>query len=184
MSRLRDKYIQDVIPALTKQRSYTNPMQVPRMIKIVVNMGINSTVEKDVLKSLLGDLARITGQAPVVCKARKSIANFKLREGMTVGAMVTLRGVRMYDFFDRLVNMVLPRLRDFRGVSPAAFDGRGNYSLGLREQAVFPEINVDDIKKVQGMDVIIVTTAGTDDAARELLQMMGMPFSTTSSRSA
>ena len=184
MSCLKDKYIQDVIPALTKQRHYANPMQVPRVVKIVVNMGINSTVEKDVLKSLLGDLAKITGQAPLVRKARKSIANFKLREGMSVGAMVTLRGVRMYDFFDRLINIVLPRLRDFRGVSSTAFDGRGNYSLGLREQAIFPEINVDNVKKVQGMDVVIVTTAGTDDEARELLRLMGMPFSTTNSRSA
>lgn len=176
MARLKDKYLKEVIPALKKQRGYTNPMQVPRMAKIVINMGINSTVEKDVLKSLLGDLAKITGQAPVVRKARKSIANFKVREGMAVGIMVTLRGARMYEFFDRLVNSVLPRLRDFRGVSANAFDGRGNYSLGLGEQTIFPEINVDEVKKVQGMDISIVTTANTNDEARDFLRLMGMPF--------
>lgn len=184
MARLKDKYIKDVIPALIKQRGYTNPMQVPRLVKIVVNMGINSAVEKDVLKSLLGDLARITGQAPVVRKARKSIANFKLRQGMPVGAMVTLRGARMYEFLDRLVNTVLPRLRDFRGVAPTAFDGRGNYSLGLREQTIFPEISADDVKKVQGMDITLVTTAGSDDEARELLRLMGMPFAVPATRPA
>ena len=176
MARLKDKYLQEVIPALRKQRGYVNPMQVPRLVKIVVNMGINSAVEKEVLKSLVGDLAKITGQAPVVRKARKSIANFKLREGMPVGLMVTLRGERMYEFFDRLVNTVLPRLRDFRGVSLKAFDGRGNYSLGLSEQTFFSEINVDEVKKVQGMDITIVTTAVTDDEARDVLRLMGMPF--------
>ncbi|MBU4199135.1 MAG: 50S ribosomal protein L5 [Verrucomicrobia bacterium] len=184
MARLKDKYIKEVIPELTKLRGYVNPMQVPRMVKIVINMGINSAVEKDVLKSLLGDLAKITGQAPVVRKARKSIANFKLRQGMPVGAMVTLRGARMYEFFDRLINTVLPRLRDFRGVLPTAFDGRGNYSLGLGEQAIFPEINVDEVKKVQGMDISIVTTAKTDEEARELLRLMGMPFTAAGNRSA
>lgn len=183
MARLKDKYIKEVIPELTKLRGYGNPMQVPRLVKIVINMGINSAVEKDVLKSLLGDLAKITGQAPVVRKARKSIANFKLRKGMPVGAMVTLRGARMYEFFDRLVNTVLPRLRDFRGVLPTAFDGRGNYSLGLREQAIFPEISMDEVKKVQGMDISIVTTANTDEEARQLLRMMGMPFAAAGSRS-
>ena len=176
MARLKDKYLQEVIPALKKQRGYLNPMQVPRLVKIVVNMGINSAVEKEVLKTLVTDLAKITGQAPVVRKARKSIANFKLREGMPVGLMVTLRGERMYEFFDRLVSTVLPRLRDFRGVSLKAFDGRGNYSLGLSEQTIFPEINVDEVKKVQGMDITIVTTAVTDDEARDLLRLMGMPF--------
>ncbi len=184
MARLKDKYIQEVVPALKKQRAYSNPMQVPRMVKIVVNMGLNAELEKDMLKSLVNDLAMITGQAPVVRKARKSIANFKLREGMPVGAMVTLRGARMYEFFDRLVNTVMPRLRDFRGVPLNAFDGRGNYSLGLAEQTIFPEINVDEVKKVQGMDVTIVTTANTDDEARDFLRLMGMPFAKTGNRSA
>ncbi len=180
MARLKDKYIKEVVPALRKQRGYSNPMQVPRMLKIVVNMGFNSTLEKDVLKSLVSDLAMITGQAPVVRKARKSIANFKLREGMPVGAMATIRGARMYEFFDRLVNTVMPRLRDFRGVPLNSFDGRGNYSLGLREQTIFPEINVDEVKKVQGMDITVVTTANTNDEARDLLRLMGMPFAAAS----
>ena len=184
MARLKDKYLQEVVPALKKQRGYVNPMQVPRLVKIVVNMGINSAVEKEVLKSLVGDLAKITGQAPVVRKARKSIANFKLRQGMPVGAMVTLRGARMYEFFDRLVNTVMPRLRDFRGVSLNAFDGRGNYSLGFSEQTIFPEINVDEVKKIQGMDITIVTTATTDDEARDFLRLMGMPFAAAGNRSA
>lgn len=176
MARLRDKYIQDVIPAMKKLRGYQNVMQAPRLVKIVVNMGINSSVEKDVVKTLVRDLATITGQMPVLCTARKSIANFKLRQGMPVGAMVTLRGARMYEFYDRLVNTVLPRLRDFRGVSPKGFDGRGNYTLGLREQTVFPEIVADDVKKIQGMHITIVTTATTDDEARDFLKLMGMPF--------
>jgi large subunit ribosomal protein L5 len=176
MARLKEKYLKEVVPALCKQRGYTNPMQVPRLVKIVVNMGFNAALEKDVVKSLVNDLARITGQAPVLRKARQSIANFKLRKGMIVGAMVTLRGARMYEFFDRLVNTVMPRLRDFRGVSPNAFDGRGNYSLGLGEQIIFPEINVDEVKKVQGMNVAIVTTAPTAEEARDFLRLMGMPF--------
>jgi large subunit ribosomal protein L5 len=184
MARLKDKYVKEVVPALMKQRGYSNIMQVPRMVKIVVNMGINSAVEKDVLKTLLADLAKITGQAPVVRKARMSIANFKLRQGMPVGAMVTLRGARMYEFFDRLVNTVMPRLRDFRGVSPNAFDARGNYSLGLGEQTIFPEINADEVKKVQGMDIAIVTTAATKDEARDFLRLMGMPFALAGGRSA
>ncbi len=179
MARLKEKYIKEVAPALREQLGYTNPMQVPRLLKIVVNMGINSTVESDVFKSLTKDLAQITGQAPMLRKARKSIANFKLREGMSVGLMVTLRGARMYEFFDRLINTVLPRLRDFRGVSPLAFDGRGNYSLGLQEQTIFSEINADDVKKIQGMDITIVTSAHTNDEARELLRLMGMPFATS-----
>ena len=181
MARLKDKYIQEVIPAMKKSRGYRNVMQAPRMVKIVVNMGLNSTVEKDVVKTLVRDLATITGQRPVLCLARKSIANFKLREGMPVGAMVTLRGVRMYEFFDRLVNTVLPRLRDFRGVSPKGFDGRGNYTMGMREQTVFPEIVVDEIKKVQGMHITIVTTAAVDDEARDFLKLMGMPFAAVGS---
>ncbi len=176
MSRLKRFYQEEAVPSLAKSRGYGNPMQVPRMVKIVVNMGINSSVEKDVVTSMLDDLARITGQRPVVRKARKSIANFKLREGMPVGAMVTLRGTRMYEFFDRLVNTVLPRLRDFHGVSPSGFDGRGNYTMGLSEQTIFPEINADEVKKPQGMHVTIVTNAGSDEAARELLRLLGMPF--------
>jgi len=181
MARLKDKYIQDVIPAMKKLRGYRNIMQVPRMVKIAVNMGLNSSLEKDVVKALVRDLAAITGQMPVLCVARKSIANFKLREGMPVGAMVTLRGARMYEFFDRLVNTVLPRLRDFRGVSPKGFDGRGNYTMGMQEQTVFPEIAADEVKKVQGMHITIVTTAATNDEARDFLKLMGMPFAAAGS---
>lgn len=180
MARLRDKYTKDVIPALTKASGYVNAMQVPRMLKIVINMGINASVEKDVVGSLVEDLAKISGQRPVIRKSRQSIANFKLREGMPVGLMVTLRGARMYEFFDRLVNIVLPRLRDFRGVSPDSFDGRGNYSMGLEEQSIFPEIDADNIKKSQGMDVTIVTSATSNDEARELLRLLGMPFTVKS----
>lgn len=176
MARLKDKYLNELVTELKKLRGYRNSMEVPRMYKIVVNMGINASVEKDVVGSLLEDLAKITGQRPVVRKARKSIANFKLREGMPVGAMVTLRGARMYEFFDRLVNTVLPRLRDFRGVSPTAFDGRGNYTMGLAEQTIFSEINPDDVKKTQGMHITIVTTARANDEARDLLRLLGMPF--------
>ena len=175
-ARLQEKYQKEIVPQMMREKGYGNKMQVPRMVKIVVNMGINSAVEKDVIKILVNDLAIITGQRPVICKARKSIANFKLREGMPVGACVTMRGQRMFEFFDRLVNVVLPRLRDFRGVSPLAFDGRGNYALGLKEQTVFPEINADNVKKTQGMDIVIVTTAPGNDEARELLRLMGMPF--------
>lgn len=175
-ARLQEKYLKEIVPQMMRDKGYGNKMQVPRMVKIVVNMGINSAVEKDVIKILVNDLAIITGQRPMICKARKSIANFKLREGMPVGACVTLRGQRMFEFFDRLVNVVLPRLRDFRGVSPLAFDGRGNYALGLKEQTVFPEINTDNVKKTQGMDIVIVTTALGNDDARELLRRLGMPF--------
>ena len=175
-ARLKEKYTKDVLPQLISMRGYKNKMQAPRMVKIVVNMGINSDVEKDVVKVLANDMAIITGQYPVICKARKSIANFKLREGMPVGARVTMRGERMYEFFDRLVNVVLPRTRDFRGISPAAFDGRGNYALGITEQTIFPEINVDNVKKAQGMNIVIVTTASTNDEAKDLLRLMGMPF--------
>ncbi|MBI2442005.1 MAG: 50S ribosomal protein L5 [Lentisphaerae bacterium] len=176
MARLKDKYIREVVPALQKQRNYGNALQAPRIVKIVVNMGLNSTIEKDVVKTLLRDLATITGQQPVLRRARQSIANFKLRQGMPVGAMVTLRGARMFEFFDRLVNTVLPRLRDFRGLSPEGFDGRGNYTLGLHEQTVFPEIVADEVKKTQGMHITIVTTARADDEARDLLRLLGMPF--------
>lgn len=176
MARIKDKYANEVVPGLQRLRGYRNPMQVPRLTKIVVNMGLSAATEKDMIKPLQDDLARITGQRPVIRKARKSIANFKLREGMPVGLMVTLRGARMYEFYDRLVNTVLPRLRDFRGVSPTAFDGRGNYTLGLHEQSIFPEINPDEVKKTQGMHITVVTTARTNDEARELLRLLGMPF--------
>jgi large subunit ribosomal protein L5 len=175
-ARLKEKYVRDIVPQIMKKRGYKNILQVPRLVKIVVNMGINSAVEKDALKPLLTDLATITGQSPIVCRARKSIANFKLRKGMPIGAKVTLRGARMYEFFDRFVNIVLPRMRDFRGVSPDAFDGHGNYAVGLREQTLFPEINVDHVKKTQGMDIIIVTSASSNEEARELLGLLGMPF--------
>lgn len=176
MARLREKYYRDVLPGLVKTRGYGNVMQVPRMVKIVVNMGVNSTVEKDVFKSLVEDLAKITGQHPQIRKARMSISNFKLREGMPVGARVTLRGRRMYEFFDRLVNTVLPRLRDFRGLSRDSFDRMGNYSFGLTEQTIFPEINPDDVKKAQGMDITIVTTGKNAAEALEMLSAMGVPF--------
>lgn len=175
-ARLKEKYLKEIRPQLMHMRGYKNQMQAPRMVKIVVNMGINSSVEKDVIKVLVNDLALITGQYPVLCKARKSIANFKLRKGMPVGARVTLRGARMFEFFDRLVNVVLPRMRDFRGVSPKAFDGRGNYAFGILEQTIFPEINIDSVKKVQGMDIVIVTTASSNDEAKDLLRLLGMPF--------
>ena len=175
-ARLKEKYVKEIMPQLISLRGYKNKMQVPRMVKIVVNMGINSSVEKDAVKVIANELAIITGQYPVICKARKSIANFKLRQGMPVGARVTMRGDRMYEFFDRLVNVVLPRMRDFRGISPAMFDGRGNYAFGLAEQTIFPEINADSVKKVQGMNIVIVTTASTNDEAKDLLRLMGMPF--------
>ena len=176
MARLKDTYLKEVVPKLRQTRNYTNVMQVPKMKKVVVNMGVNASVEKDIVKSLLADLAKITGQRPVVRKARKSIANFKLRQGMPVGAMVTLRGERMYEFYDRLVNTVLPRLRDFHGVSPTAFDGNGNYTLGLSEQTVFPEVDPNDVKRTQGMHITIVTTSESNEEARDFLRLMGMPF--------
>ena len=176
MARLKEKYMKEVIGKLIKLRHYKNSLQVPVMKKIVVNMGINTSVDKNIVKSLLDDLAKITGQCPVICKARKSIASFKLRKGMPIGALVTLRSVRMYEFYDRLINTVLPRLRDFRGLSPDGFDGHGNYTLGVSDQTIFPEINPDDIKKTQGMNITIITTAATDEEASDLLVHMGMPF--------
>lgn len=176
-NRLKEKYVSEVMPAMQQKFGYTNVNQVPRIEKIVVNMGLG--VEKDNPKGLeaaVGDLATITGQKPIVTKAKKSVANFKLREGMSVGAKVTLRGERMYHFYDKLVNIALPRVRDFRGVSNKAFDGRGNYSLGVREQLLFPEIVYDKVDKIRGMEMIVVTTAKTDEEARELLRLMGMPF--------
>jgi len=178
MPRLKDKYKQEVVPALIKEFGYTNPMRVPALHKVVVNIGVGEATQN--AKSLDGavrDLAAITGQKPVVTKAKKSIANFKLRAGMSIGAMVTLRGDRMYEFLDKLFNVGLPRSRDFQGVSTKAFDGRGNYTLGIREQLVFPEIEYDKVDKVRGLEISIVTTARTDEEARRLLELLGMPFS-------
>lgn len=177
MPRLKDTYNNDVVPALMKKFGYKNVMQAPKLEKIVINMGLGDT--KDNPKSLdaaVADLAVISGQRPVVTKAKKSVANFKVRDGMKIGAKVTLRGNRMYEFADRLMSIVLPRVRDFRGVSPASFDGRGNFALGLKEQLVFPEIVYDNVDKIRGMDIVIVTTAQTDEEARELLTLLGMPF--------
>lgn len=182
MSRLKETYSSDVIPGLMKQFSYTNIMQVPKIDKIVVNMGVGragQTGAGEASKELDGavrDMTTITGQKPVVTKARKSIANFKLREGARIGCKVTLRGNKMYEFYDRLVNVTLARIRDFQGISPNSFDGRGNFAMGLKEQLVFPEIDYDKIDKVRGMDIIVCTTARTDEEARALLKALGMPF--------
>jgi len=175
-SRLYSKYMKEVRPALTEKRKYTNVHQVPRLEKIVVNMGVSASLEKGALEDAARDLSLITGRKPVISKSRHSIANFKLREGQPIGCRVTLRRDVMYEFFDRLVAATLPRIRDFRGVSPRSFDGRGNYSLGIAEQTVFPEVELDKIKRTQGMDVTIVTSAKTDAEALELLKAMGMPF--------
>lgn len=178
MSKLKDLYRNEVVPSLQREFNYDNPMQVPRLEKIVVNIGMGEALDNPKsLESAVSDLTIITGQKPVTNKARKSIANFKLREGRLIGTKVTLRGERMWSFLDRLVNTALPRVRDFRGVSANAFDGRGNYTLGLRDQLIFPEIEYDKIDKLRGMEVTIVTTAKNDDQARALLQMLGMPFS-------
>ena len=177
MPRLKDTYVSQAVPALMKKFGYKNVMQVPRLEKIVINMGLGDT--KDNAKSLdaaVADLAIISGQKPVVTRAKKSVANFKVREGMKIGAKVTLRGKRMYEFADRLLSIALPRVRDFRGISPTSFDGRGNFALGLKEQLVFPEIIYDNVEKIRGMDVVLVTTAKTDEEARELLMLLGMPF--------
>ena len=171
-------YQNEIVPALTKKFGYKNVMQVPKLDKIVVNMGVGEAKENaKLLESAMKDLEIITGQKPIMTTAKKSIANFKIREGMKIGCKVTLRGDRMYEFLDRLVNLSLPRVRDFRGVNPNSFDGRGNYALGIREQLIFPEIEYDKIDKTRGMDVIIVTTAKTDEEARELLTQFNMPFS-------
>src|SRR5262245_2496738 len=175
--RLRDRYRSTVIAALMKERGYTNPFQVPRLEKIVINMGVGEGKENPkVLDFATADLVAIAGQKPVVTRAKKSIANFKLRENAPIGCKVTLRGPRMYEFLDRLVNVALPRVRDFKGVPPKAFDGRGNYALGLKEQVIFPEITYDKVDKVRGMDVVMVTTAKTDEEARALLTHLGLPF--------
>jgi large subunit ribosomal protein L5 len=175
--RLRERFRTTVVPALMKERGYTNPFQVPRLEKIVINMGVGEGKENaKVLDFATADLVAITGQKPVVTRAKKSIANFKLRENAPIGCKVTLRGPRMYEFLDRLVNVALPRVRDFKGVAPKAFDGRGNYALGLREQVIFPEITYDKVDKLRGMDVIIVTTANRDEEAKALLTHLGVPF--------
>ncbi|HMV46195.1 MAG TPA: 50S ribosomal protein L5 [Blastocatellia bacterium] len=176
-ARLKEKYLKEVAPALVKEFSYTNPMSIPKLEKIVINVGMGEAIANaKSLDAAVGDLANIAGQKPVVTKAKKSIAAFKLREGMSIGAMVTLRGDRMYEFLDRLVSLALPRVRDFRGISPKAFDGRGNYTIGLKDQLIFPEIDFGKIDKARGMNVCIVTTARTDEEARALLRQMGMPF--------
>lgn len=178
MPRLKEYYNQEVAPALMKKFSYKSVMQIPKLEKIVINVAAGEARDNaKVIEAILNDLAAITGQKAMVCKARKSVANFKLREGMNIGAKVTLRGVRMYEFLDRLFNVALPRVRDFRGINPNSFDGRGNYAMGIKEQLIFPEIDYDKIDAVRGMDIIMVTTAKTDEEGRELLKMLGAPFS-------
>jgi large subunit ribosomal protein L5 len=180
MARLREKYREDVVPALMTEFGYSNVMQVPQLEKIVVNIGLGEAVSNaKAIDAAVGDLTAITGQKPVVTRAKKSIAAFKLRAGMPIGAMVTLRGPRMYEFLDRLVSVALPRIRDFRGVSPNSFDGRGNYTLGLREQIAFPEIDYDRIDKTRGLEMSFVTSAKTDEEGRRLLGLLGMPFART-----
>ena len=177
MSRLKTFYNDEIVDAMIKKFGYKNIMEVPKLDKIVVNMGVGEAKENaKLLESAAKDLEIITGQKPVLTKAKKSVANFKIREGLAIGCKVTLRGERMYEFMDRLVNLALPRVRDFRGVNPNAFDGRGNYALGIKEQLIFPEIEYDKVDKVRGMDVIVVTTAKTDEEARELLRLFNMPF--------
>ena len=177
MARLKTMYSADVAPALMKKFNYKSVMQIPKIDKIVINVGCGEARDNPkAVDAIVGDIGKITGQKPVICLAKKSVANFKLREGMPNGVKVTLRGERMYEFLDRLFNLALPRVRDFRGINPNSFDGRGNYSLGVKEQLIFPEIEYDKIDKVRGMDVCIVTTAQTDEEARELLSLMGAPF--------
>ena len=177
MARLKAFYKETVIPALVEEFSYRNPMEVPKLVKIVVNMGVGEAAQNaKVLEGAIQDMTLITGQKPVVTRARKSIANFKLREGMPVGCRVTLRGDRMWEFFDRLVNIALPRIRDFKGISAKSFDGRGNYTLGIKEQIIFPEIDYDKVDRIRGMDITIVTTAKTDEEGRALLKHFKMPF--------
>ena len=177
MARLKEKYNNEIVDAMTKRFGYENIMQVPKLEKIVVNMGVGEAKENSkILDSAIADLEKITGQKAVTTKAKNSVANFKIREGMPIGCKVTLRGEKMYEFLDRLVNLALPRVRDFRGVNPNAFDGRGNYALGIKEQIIFPEIEYDKVDKVRGMDVIFVTTANTDEEARELIRLFGMPY--------
>jgi large subunit ribosomal protein L5 len=177
VARLKEFYLNEIVPGMTKKFGYKSTMEVPKLNKIVINMGVGEAKENaKLLETAIKDLEIIAGQKPVITKAKKSIANFKLREGMSIGCKVTLRGEKMYDFADRLINLALPRVRDFRGINPNAFDGRGNYALGIKEQLIFPEIDYDKVDKVRGMDIIIVTTAKTDEEARELLTGFGMPF--------
>lgn len=177
LSRLKEHYQNEIIEAMNKKFGYKNIMEVPKLEKVVINMGVGEAKDNaKILESAVADLEKITGQKAVICKAKKSVANFKLREGMPIGCKVTLRGEKMYEFVDRLINLALPRVRDFRGVNPNAFDGRGNYALGIKEQLIFPEIEYDKIDKVRGMDIIFVTTARTDEEARELLTQFNMPF--------
>jgi large subunit ribosomal protein L5 len=174
---MRELYEEKILPELTKQFGYRNRMEVPKVVKVVVNMGLGEAIQNvKILDNAVEEIRLITGQHPVITKARKSVAAFKLREGVSIGAMVTLRRERMYEFIDRLINVALPRVRDFRGISPKAFDGRGNYSLGIREQIIFPEIQYDKVDRIQGMNITIVTTAKTDEEGRALLTLMGMPF--------
>lgn len=177
MARLKDKYRNEVLPAMMQKFGYDNVMQVPKVEKVIINVGLGEAIQNSkAVDAAVGDLMTITGQKPITTKAKKSIAAFKLRAGMTIGAKVTMRGERMYEFVDRLFNIALPRVRDFRGISDKSFDGRGNYTMGLKEQLIFPEIEYDKIDKVRGMDITFVTTAKTDEEARELLRLMGMPF--------
>ncbi len=177
MSRLQEKYKAEVAPALMTKFGYKSTMQIPKLEKIVINIGMSDARENPkVIDAAMNDLAQITGQRPIITKARKSVANFKLREGMNIGCKVTLRADKMYEFLDRLFNVALPRVRDFRGINPNSFDGRGNYALGVKEQLIFPEIEYDKIDKIRGMDIIIVTTAKSDEEAREMLSLMGAPF--------
>jgi len=177
VARLKEYYLEEHVPVLTKQFSYKNRMEIPRLEKIVVNMGLGEAIQNiKLLDKAVEELSLIVGQKPVITKARRSIATFKLRKGMSIGCRVTLRRERMYEFFDRLVNVALPRVRDFRGISPSSFDGRGNFAMGLKEQLIFPEIDYNKVDKARGMNIVILTTAKRDDEARELLRLMGMPF--------
>jgi large subunit ribosomal protein L5 len=173
---LREQFKKEIVPAFCKERGYANVMQMPRIEKVVLNIGVDAVTDSDTLNHLAGEMAQIAGQHPVITKARKSVSNFKLREGMAIGAKVTLRGDRMYAFLEKLINIALPRIRDFRGIPAKSFDGSGNYTLGIKDQTIFPEINQDKVKRIQGMDITVVTTAKTDDEARELLRKIGMPF--------
>ena len=176
-TRLKEMYDKDVAPALMKKYEYKSVMQIPKIVKVVINMGVGEAKENaKALEGAVNDLTIISGQKPVITKARKSVANFKVREGMNIGCKVTLRGDKMYEFLDRLINVALPRVRDFRGINPNSFDGRGNYNLGLKEQLIFPEIEYDKVDAIRGMDIVVVTTAQTDEEARELLTLMGAPF--------
>ncbi len=185
MPRLKDRYDKEVAPALHKEFNYANAMAVPRVVKVIVNMGLGEAISNPkAVDAAVNDLSQIAGQKPVVTKAKKSIATFKVRAGMNIGACVTLRGARMWEFLDKFMNLALPRIRDFRGVNPKSFDGRGNYSLGVKEQLIFPEIDYDKVDRIRGMDITIVTTARTDEEGRSLLKGLGMPFQTAQQRAA